>query len=88
MSAVSVVVGKLDANAYPGSKEDINNLYRGVDQIRPAVAQLASLPETPEPDTVTLAKSVLEKIAYLPPITEDTVRELQTAVDDRKKAQC
>jgi hypothetical protein len=88
MSAVNVVVTKLDAKTYPGSQEDIRELYNGVDQIRAAVAQLASLPEKAEPDTVQMAESVLKSVSGLPSMAQNTIRGLQASVDDRRKVSC
>ena len=40
MEAVSVIVNKLDSKTYPGSQDDIKSLYSGIEQIRPALAEL------------------------------------------------
>ncbi len=88
MMAVNLVVTKLDSTTYPGSKEDIKNLYSGIDQIRPAVAYLASLPEKPEPDTVQMANSVLESISSLSSTAKVSIYELRAAADERQRISC
>jgi hypothetical protein len=88
MSAINIIVQKLDANTYPGPQEDIKRLYQGVDQIRAAVAALASLPDTPEPETLKMASSILESISKLPSTARNAIVQLQAAVDDRRKVSC
>jgi hypothetical protein len=88
MLSTSIIVVKLDRNTYPGSQEDITKLYSGLDQIRPALAQLASLPDAPNDDTVQLAKSVLELILRLPASLKVATVELQRVMDDRLKVHC
>ena len=85
MSAVNVVVDKLGPDTYPGSKEDIGKLYQGLARIRAAVSVTANLPEKPEAETMTMAKSVFSLISALPTVANSAVGQLEAAGEDRRK---
>jgi hypothetical protein len=66
MGNINRMIAKLDANTYPGSKEDIQRLYHGVDNIRAVIVVLGRLPDNPEPEDVKQADSALNAIFTLP----------------------
>lgn len=88
MSSVNVIITKLDPKTYPGPQEDIQKLYQGIDKIRAAVSHLASLPDDPGPETVEMATEILKEILGLPDQARTASKELQGAVDDRRKVAC
>jgi hypothetical protein len=47
MGNINGVIVKLDEKTYPGSREDIQRLYHGVDSIRATMTVLARLPAVP-----------------------------------------
>jgi hypothetical protein len=88
MENINRVVAKLDADTYPGSKEDIQRLYRGVDSIRANITLLERLPDNPGPEDFKQAEKVLNAIFTLPELARNAATQLQLAVDDRQKLNC
>jgi hypothetical protein len=90
MVAVNIVVRELGPETYPGPQEDIKRLYGAIDAIRAAAWSIALLPDTPEPQTVEIATSILKSISE-PPLTslaQNAIDKIQLVIDDRRKVSC
>ena len=88
MLVVNDLINKLDPETFPGPQEEITELYSGISRIRAAVSIAASLPDRPEPETITVAKSVFSSLSELPPRSSGATRELELAVEERRRASC
>jgi hypothetical protein len=88
MSVVNDLINKLDPETFPGPQEEIKELYSGISRIRAAVSIAASLPDKPEPETITVAKSVFSSISELPALASGAARDLEAAVEERRRASC
>lgn len=88
MGNINRVVASLNPTTYQASKNDIERLYRGVDDIRAAMVVLARLPENPEPEDFKLAENVLGAIRTLPDLAKTAASKIQIAIDDRRKLKC
>lgn len=88
MQNIDRVTAKLDANTYPGPREDIQRVYHGVDNIRAAMLVLGRLPDNPEPEDFKQAEKVLNAIFALPELATNAATNVQIALDDRQKLSC
>lgn len=88
MGNINRVVAQLDATTYPTSRDDIEKVYHGIDDIRAAMVMLARLPDNPEPEDFKLAGEVLSAIIIFPEMARTAVEKLQIAIDDRQKLNC
>jgi hypothetical protein len=85
---INRVIIILDEKTYPGPREDIQRLYRGVDSVRATMVVLARLPDSPEPEDFNQADKVLGAVFPLPELARNAATRLQIAVDDRQKLNC
>lgn len=88
MGNINKVIAQFDETTYPTSKEDIEKLYHGIDDIRATMVILGRLPDNPEPLDYKLAGEVLSAISSFPEMAKTAVSKLQIAIDERQKLNC
>jgi hypothetical protein len=88
MGNINKVLAQFDETTYPASKDDIEKLYHGIDDIRATMVILGRLPDNPDPVDYKLAGEVLSAISSFPEMAKVAVEKLQIAIDERQKLKC
>lgn len=88
MEAFNKIARELGTDNYPGAKSDLENAYRSVNELRAAVAQVASLPDQSTVDDVNQAKQVFEALYPVVEKARKAEESLQAAINDRRQVKC
>ena len=88
MEAFNKIASELGTDNYPGAKSDLENAYRSVNELRAAVAQVASLPDQSTVDDVNQAKQVFEALYPVVEKARKAEESLQAAINDRRQVKC